>query len=577
MPARGPLELGRAVIVGAGAVAPDPWTGADRVLIDDAALAEPAAVVSALHTAWSSRTPIVIELAVDPARFRAPESITEEVWRLGAGFEPWADRLHFLVWANSYDARGEGDPIWWWARKAARLGATEGGDADVVLHDGTPAWVDGGPRAPLPVPLGGATVVHSDTVELGSLRAQPVPVAPSAELARDQLEAVNHGSGPARIIAPAGSGKTRVLTERYRHLLADRGYEREAVVALAYNKKAQEEMSSRLPGLGARIQTINAWGYSILARALGRRPEVLDEREVRSIVEKLVPSKQRRVNTDPVAPYLDGLSLIRLGLRRPQEVEDTLDDVTGLAAAYEPFRDELRRRGVIDFDEQVFGAVEALLRDGELRRAVQTDHRHLLVDELQDLTPAHVLLVRLAAGPAADVFGVGDDDQCIYGHVGADPRFLVDYTRYFPGAAEHALEVNYRCPAPVTAAAATLLTYNDLRVAKHIRPGPSVVTDADSLVVQTHAADSGARALVDSVTSWLAEPGVTASEVAVLSRVQSLLLAPHVALAEAGVAVDSILDESVLNRLGVRAALAYVRIAVAPDRLSGADLSEVHR
>ena len=93
-------------------------------------------------------------------------------------------------------------------------------------------------------------------------------------------------------------------------------------------------------------------------------------------------------------------------------MEDSLDDVTGLAAAYEPYRDALRRRGAIDFDEQVFGALEALLRDGELRRAVQADHRHLLVDELQDLTPAHVLLVRLAAGPAADVFGVGDDDQC---------------------------------------------------------------------------------------------------------------------------------------------------------------------
>ena len=573
----GPVELGRAVIVGVDGRAPAAWAGAERVVVDDAALVESAEVVGRLHAAWGSRTPIVIELAVDPVRFRAPESYADDVWRLGAGFQPWAERLHFLVWANSYDARGDDAPIWWWGRKAARLGAAEGGEADVVLPDGSAAWIDGGPRAPLPGPSGGAAVVHSETVELGSLRPQPDHTAPLAELAPDQLEAVAHGSGPARIIAPAGSGKTRVLTERYRHLLADRGYERETVVALAYNKKAQEEMSSRLPGLGARIQTINAWGYSILARALGRRPDVLDDRDVRTIVEKLVPSKQRRVNTDPIGPYLDGLSLIRLGLRRPQAVEDALDDVTGLAAAYEPYREELRRRGVIDFDEQVFGAVEALLRDGELRRAVQADHRHLLVDELQDLTPAHVLLVRLAAGPAADVFGVGDDDQCIYGHVGADPRFLVDYARYFPGAAEHALEVNYRCPAPVTAAAATLLTYNDVRVAKDIRPGPEVSTEAASLSVQTHAADTGARALVDAVTGWLAEPGVVASEMAVLARVQSLLLAPHVALAEAGVAVDSILDESVLNRLGVRAALAYVRIAVDPDGVSGTDLSEVHR
>ena len=73
-----------------------------------------------------------------------------------------------------------------------------------------------------------------------------------------------------------------------------------------------------------------------------------------------------------------------------------------------------------------------MLRDGALRREVQRQHRHVLVDEFQDLTPAHLLLVRLAAGPAADVFGVGDDDQSIYGHAGADPRFLIDYARYFP-------------------------------------------------------------------------------------------------------------------------------------------------
>ena len=576
MPAPGPAALGRAVIVSAGAPVPEPWAGAERVVVDEAVLADPAGAVEGLHRAWSTRTPVVIELGVEAGRFRAPLAVDAPLWEVGPGFQDWSDRLHFLVWANSYDAQADGAPVWWWARKATRLGAPEGGPADVVLADGTPAWIDGGPRAPLDVPLEGAAVVHRESVELGELRAQPAPVPPTAHLAPDQLAAVAHGSGPARIIAPAGSGKTRVLTERYRHLLVDRGYERASIVALAYNKRAQEEMANRLQGLGARIQTINAWGYAILTRAWGRRPEVLDEREVRSIVERLVPTRQRRVNTDPIGPYLEGLSLIRLGLRHPEEVEDSLEDVAGLAAAYGPYREELSRRGAIDFDEQVLGAAEALLRDGVLRRAVQADHRHLLVDELQDLTPAHVLLVRLAAGPAADVFAVGDDDQVIYGHAGADPRFLIDFDRYFPGADAHALEVSYRCPVPVTAAAATLLAYNEVRVPKEIRPGPDAAADPASFVVHTHAADAGATSLVDAVRSWL-DGGTTPDDIAVLTRVQSLLLAPHVVLSEAGVPVDSILDESVLNRLGVRAALAYVRIAVQPDRVSGADLSEVHR
>ncbi|MSO88186.1 MAG: ATP-dependent DNA helicase UvrD2 [Acidimicrobiia bacterium] len=578
MPVPGPLSLGRSVIVAAGAAAPPAWVSAARVVIDEGVRADPIAVVTQLHEAWRLRIPLVIEAAVAPSTFRAPETVTAPPWRLGANVQLWSARLHFLMWANSYDAQTPTEePIWWWGRKAVRLGAREGGEADVLLPDGTPAWVDGGPRGTAVAERTGVVLVAAESVELGYLTPLPGPTEPAATLAPDQMAAVTHTGGGARIIAPAGSGKTRVLTERYRHLLVDRGYEREATVALAYNKKAQEEMAGRIPGLGARIQTLNAWGYGILTRALGRRPEVLDEREQRRIVEGLVPKQPRRVNTDPIVAYIAGLSLIRLGLRAPEEVEAHLDDVNGLAAAFEPYREELRRQGAIDHDEQIYGAVEALLRDGDLRRAVQAEHRHLLVDEMQDLTPAHVLLVRLAAGPAADVFAVGDDDQTIYGHAGADPGFLIDYPEYFPGAAAYALEVNYRCPAPVTQAATNLLSYNTVRVAKEIRPGPEVEVAASAFVVQTHASDAGAVALTAAVGAWLRELAAPTHEVAVLTRVQSLLLAPHVALADAGVPLDSILDESVLGRLGVRAALAYLRIAVDPDHLSGADLNEVHR
>jgi len=302
----GPAELGRSVVVARGAPAPAAWSGAERVVVDDEVLRDGGEVMAHLHRAWRSRTPVVVDLHVDPARFRAPRSFAAPLWELGAGLVDHHERLHHLVWANAYDAREGGEPVWWWARKAARSGAAEAGPADVVLADGTPAWIDGGPRAPLVVPLEGAAVVHHESVELGSLRPQPAPVEPSAELAPDQLAAVAHGSGPARIIAPAGSGKTRVLTERYRHLLVDRGYEPGAVVALAYNKRAQQEMASRLPGLPARVQTINAWGYAILSRAWGRRPEVLDERAQRSIVERLVPIL--------MTAFAAGLALVPLAL-----------------------------------------------------------------------------------------------------------------------------------------------------------------------------------------------------------------------------------------------------------------------
>ncbi len=609
MSAPGPRAFGRGVIVNVGDPVPEPWTQAPVVTIDRAVLDTPhdapAPAVVALHRAWAEREPVVVSLAVDPGEFRAPRSYpVDEVgdpWLLDPGVELWHDRLHFLVWANTYDARDGVDPIWWWARKACKVGASAvepgtGSSGDILLPDGTPAWVDGGPRGDSGIQASAAhdmAVVHAESVEQGRLAAVPAAVAPTSDLAPDQLAAVLHGAGPARVIAPAGSGKTRVLTERLRHLVVDRGYEPASVVAVAYNRKARDEMVARTTGVGGRILTLNALGYDIVAAGLGRRPEVLELRDVRRILEPFVPRGARRLNTDPLAPYVEALSAVRLGLRDPLEVEDERGDVPGLAQAFPAYRAELHRRGAIDFDEQVLLGIELLMADGGFRRVQQGRHRHLLVDEFQDLTPAHVLLVRLLAAPTFDVFGVGDDDQVIYGHAGASPRFLTQFESYFPGAAEHALEVNYRCPPPVVDAARHLLTRNRVRVPKTIRAAAPAAESATSeptperpgagesgaatFAVRRHLPQAGAVELVDVVRGWLAEPAVEPRDVAVLTRVGSLLLAPHVALIEAGIPVSSILRVDVLGRTGLRAALAYVRIAAAPDDVDPADLGEVHR
>ncbi|WCO66422.1 ATP-dependent DNA helicase UvrD2 [Iamia majanohamensis] len=575
-----PGPLGRSVVVGVGQPAPPAWADAPRVVVDEAALADPAAAVAALHAAWAERDPVVVELAVDPARFRAPASIDGAPWELGVDLDLPLDRLHFLVWANTWDARGD-EPVWWWAVKAARLGEgaapTPEGPGDLALADGTALWVDGGPREPLArADLEGLGLVHRESVEAGRLAVAPEPVPVTADLADDQREAVAHQRGPARIVAPAGSGKTRVLTERLRHLLVDRRWEPGSVLAVAYNVKARDEMVERTEGIGARVQTLNGLAYSILGQARGSAPPVADEREVRRLLDDLLPRRQRRANTDPVAPYLEALTEVRLGLRDPARVESDRGDVPGFAEVVGPYRDLLERRGVVDFDEQVTAAIEALLRDGELRRRVQARHRHLLVDELQDLTPAHVLLVRLVAGPPLDVFGVGDDDQVIYGHAGADPRFLIDFATWFPGGATHALEVNHRSAAPVVTTAATLLGYNRRRVAKVIRARPDAAQDADAVRIVAHEASAGSEALVEVVRGWLDE-GVDPDDVAVLTRVHALLLAPHVALVEAEVPVRSTVGPELLDRTGARAALAYLRIADDPGAIDPADLAEVYR
>ena len=168
--------------------------------------------------------------------------------------------------------------------------------------------------------------------------------------------------------------------------------------------------------------------------------------------------------------------LVRLGLADPTTVEDELPDVSDLDRVARAYRTQLAEHEVVDFDEQVTGAIERLLGDPVFRLRTQRFARVLLVDEFQTSHRRTCSSIRLLTGPAGAVFGVGDDDQTIYGYAGATPRWLVDFGDWFPGAAMHSLEVNYRCPAPVVAAASNLLTRNALRVEKVIRVAPSTVT-----------------------------------------------------------------------------------------------------
>ncbi len=566
------------MLIGVDAPVPDDWIDAPEVLLDEQALDDPGALVERLHLAWARREPIVVRVAVDPSRFRQPVGEVREPWQLDPDHEVWFDRLHFLLWANNYDAR-DGTPIWWWSSKAARLGAepaAAGEDGDIRLADGTLARVDGGPRGTLAA-AGPEVVVHAESVELGRLTRSTPASPPTAELAADQLAAVAHLGGPARVIAPAGSGKTRVLTERLRHLLDQGGIERASVLAVAYNVRARDELVERTAAFGPRVQTLNGLGYEVLAEAHGRAPRVLDERELRRMIDRLLPGKRvRRANTDPIAPYLEALGIARLALRDPAEIEAERDDVPGLAILFPAYRAALKHEGAIDFDEQIYSAIELLLADGELRRRMQSRCRRLLVDEFQDLTPAHVLLLRLLAAPQLDVFGVGDDDQVIYGHAGASPGFLIEFDRLFPGATHLALEVNHRCPAVVVEAAASLLSWNERRVPKRILPGPDAPPGDDRLEVRELPGQQLAEEVRRTVDGWLAE-GRPANEIAVLTRVNASLLAPQIALAEAGTPLATQLGPDVLQRLGVRAALAYLRLACSPDSLDREDLVEIYR
>jgi DNA helicase-2/ATP-dependent DNA helicase PcrA len=563
---RGHASLGRNLVVIGDASVPNEWDGVCHVNIDAAVLAQPESLVQRLRDdAFASRanvfvvSPDVLDRFDDAA---APcETDTRPLHVVGPTHTFWFDELHHLVWSNSVDSR----------RPTAVPGDSIG---DVTLPDGTEVWVDGGPPR-FRGPIDGVPVMSALQLMYGR-HDVPLDNLTTAALGSDQLEAVTHPGGSARIIAPAGSGKTRVLTERARHLVRRWRVPAEALTVVAFNKRAQEEISSRISDLpGVQVRTLNSIGLSIINGVPPFAPtrqqfRTIDEIDVRKLIGRFV-SAPKKLNVDPYATWIDALSVARLGLVDPAEVEAIVGaDIVGFEQVFPLIRAELDRAGAVDFDEQIVRAIELLLRDPRARVTAQRACTFLLVDEFQDLTPAHILLIRLLEGPHGTVFGVGDDDQTIYGYNGADPRWLIEFAQHFPGAQDHPLEVNYRCPAGVVEVADRLLRHNRRRVAKTIRaastePGGWTVDHSDDPVGAT------VRVVNDALSA-----GATPTELAVLTRVNASLAPVQVALTMAGVTVAGGVGVEFLNRTAVRAAMAWLRLG-AGGRFDAADMGEALR
>ncbi|WP_420443243.1 ATP-dependent DNA helicase UvrD2 [Candidatus Poriferisodalis sp.] len=581
----GPPQLGRSVLVSPGQAAPSPWSACERLVVrPDAFTME---VGRRLRDAWSRRVPLVVELEGDvPGGTPVWEA---RWWELSVGMTMRAEVLSHLLSSNVVDARDARRARFAPVDAAVSLGAqicAGSGEGDVVTDSG-PAWCDGGPLDAFDLTHG---VIPAANLAAGSL-AVVRPCAPEADLAGDQRAAVGHLGGAACIVAPAGSGKTRVLTERARYLVRDLGVTPSAVCLVAFNVRARAEMQERTTDLaGLEVRTLNSLALAIcngsgpFARpARHGRVEVIDEMGVRQRLDGIV-KRRRRAMTDQLAPWLEALSASRLGLRDPAEVEQAFQpDVSDFVTLAPRYVDDLAADGLVDFDQQIVRAIDILLRDPAARATARRVCGVLLVDEFQDLTPAHLLLIRLLAGPRADVFGVGDDDQTIYGYSGASPQWLIDYETYFPGAKRHPLHVNYRCPRPVVSAAVNLLSHNRQRIDKQISAAGITDTDADADAADADAADGAAAdaadaddllivtgvdpasALRDAVMA-LIDRGAQPSEIAVLARVNSTLLVPQILFAEMGVAADAPLGRGFLERTGVSAALAWLALAIAPQR-----------
>ncbi len=295
-----------------------------------------------------------------------------------------------------------------------------------------------------------------------------------------QREAVLHGEGPLLILAGAGSGKTRALTERLAHLLESGAARPEEILAITFTNKAAQEMRSRVarrvPHAAQRlwIMTFHQASARILRREADRLGyprdfAIYDTQDQLQVMRQVLGRMNLDEKRYPPAGMLHRISKAKNELLGPADVraEGGFFEEQ-VARVFEAYQERLHELGALDFDDLIGFVVRLLEEDAEVREYWQNRFRHLLVDEYQDTNLAQYRWVRALAGSRQNLAVVGDPDQSIYGWRGADIRNILEFEKDYPRARVVLLTENYRSTENILKTANALIRPNRLRREKEL-------------------------------------------------------------------------------------------------------------
>lgn len=386
-----------------------------------------------------------------------------------------------------------------------------------------------------------------------------------AGLDPDQAAAVLADAPVLAVLAGAGSGKTRVLTRRIARRIADGSADARHVLALTFTRKAAGELRHRLAVLGGHrpaaegapaVHTLHAFGGALLQRwwlDRGDRPWDVT-RDRRALLEAAcTASGATSLGSATLGFEIEWAKARLLDPDRYEAVVGRDVETAAVAAAWRAYEEDKRRRRVLDVDDFITLPARLLAEEPAFAAARSWWHRHVFVDEAQDLNPAQLRLVTLVLGDQADLCVVGDPDQAIYGWNGADPTLLTELAASLPPLAVHRLGTNHRCTGPIVAAAASILGSPAAPVAGHGDDGRWPLPAATGHVDEVVEADAIAHRLQEA--RW--RGGRAWSSMAVLVRTRAQL--DVIAAALAARDIPHRLPGSLLDRPEVVAVLRGLR------------------
>jgi DNA helicase-2/ATP-dependent DNA helicase PcrA len=406
-----------------------------------------------------------------------------------------------------------------------------------------------------------------------------------------QQEAVLHTEGPLLILAGAGAGKTKTITERIVHIV-QQGTDPRAILAVTFTNKAAKEMRERIVHRLEEermietenpyrhtpvIKTFHSLGLMILSEygdrlGLHKHPTILDSSDSLSIIKNAVeklgidpkmhdPSKIRSIISREKSDF------VSVATYREKVVSAQMDVVANVWRLYE---EELKQQKAVDFDDLICRTVTMLENHEDVRTAYQKRFAYVHVDEYQDTNRAQYEFVKLLVNPHHNnICAVGDTDQNIYSWRGANVRNIMNFEHDFPGTHTVLLEENYRSTGNILTLANTSIKKNTVRKEKNLftSQGEGDLID----IVPTWDELSEAEWVAEKCKTLIGE-GVASEEIAVLYRANFQSRVLEESFIRANVQYN-LLGTKFFERKEVKDVMSYLRAAV--NRSSQPDLKRV--
>ncbi|MFB6990827.1 DNA helicase PcrA [Streptomyces sp. NPDC056178] len=412
------------------------------------------------------------------------------------------------------------------------------------------------------------------------------PVIDSAALLdglnTEQRAAVVHAGSPLLIVAGAGSGKTRVLTHRIAHLLAERGVHPGQILAITFTNKAAGEMKERVEQLvGPRANAMWVMTFhSACVRILRRESKKLGFTSSFSIYDaadskRLMALVCRDLDLDPKRFPPKSFTAKVSNLKNELIDEETFAGQAAdgfektLAQAYAMYQSRLREANALDFDDIIMTTVHLLQAFPDVAEHYRRRFRHVLVDEYQDTNHAQYTLVRELVGPAgerdapAELCVVGDADQSIYAFRGATIRNILQFEEDYPNATTILLEQNYRSTQTILSAANAVIERNESRRPKNLWTNAGTGARITGYVADTEHDE--AQFVADEIDRLTDAGDARAGDVAIFYRTNAQSRVFEEIFIRVGLPYKVVGGVRFYERKEVRDVLAYLRVLANPE------------